>query len=216
MPLGSASRPPRDGEHRDAQDHRADVLGGGRLEQVGAAAGAVADVVADEVGDDPGVARIVLGDALLDLADEVGADVCGLGVDAAAELGEQRHERGAEAEPDDEEWRLGHGHVTDEGRIGQKMPHTPRSDRATTRNPETAPPRMATWTASTRLRRAADAVRTLALTLMNMPMIPDAIEHAAPTMNAIPVRKPRSGPKMSVSATAAVSKIEMITPTAMA
>ncbi len=65
-----------------------------------------------------------------------------------------------------------------------KMPHTPRSDRATTRKPETAPPRMATWTASTRLRRAAAAVRTLALTLMNMPMIPEAIEHSAPTMNA--------------------------------
>ena len=65
-----------------------------------------------------------------------------------------------------------------------KMPHTPSSDRATTRKPETAPPRIATWTASTRLRRAADAVRTLALTLMYMPMIPDAIEHAAPTRKA--------------------------------
>ena len=58
-----------------------------------------------------------------------------------------------------------------------KMPHTPSSERATTRKPETAPPRIATWTASTRLRRAAEAVRTLALTLMNMPMIPEAIEH---------------------------------------
>ena len=70
------------------------------------------------------------------------------------------------------------------------MPHTPRSDRATTRKPETAPPRIATWTASTRLRRAADAVRTLALTLMNMPMIPDAIEQAAPTRKATPVMIP--------------------------
>ena len=51
---------------------------------------------------------------------------------------------------------------------------------------------------------------------MNMPMMPDAIEHAAPTRNANPVRKPRSGPKMSVSATAAVSKIEMTTPTTTA
>ena len=100
-----------DGEDRDAQDHRADVLGGGRLEQVGATAGAVADVVADEVRDDARVAGIVLGDALLDLADEVGPDVGGLGVDAAAELGEQGHERGPEAEADDEERRLGDGHV---------------------------------------------------------------------------------------------------------
>ena len=52
------------------------------------------------------------------------------------------------------------------------MPYTPSSDRATTRKPETAPPRIATWTASTRLRRAAAAVRTLALTLMYMPMMP--------------------------------------------
>ena len=101
----------RDRVDRDAQDHRADVLGGGRLEQVGAAAGAVADVVADEVRDDARVAGIVLGDALLDLADEVGADVGGLGVDAAAELGEQGDERGPEAEADDEERRLGDGDV---------------------------------------------------------------------------------------------------------
>ena len=40
-----------DAPHGHAQDHGADVLGRGRLEQVGAAAGAVADVVADEVGD---------------------------------------------------------------------------------------------------------------------------------------------------------------------
>ena len=76
------------------------------------------------------------------------------------------------------------------------MPHTPSSDRATTRKPETAPPRIATWTASTRLRRAADAVRTLDLTATNMPMIPEAIEHAAPTRKAnavmIPIGRPAS------------------------
>ena len=89
----------------DAEDHRADVLGGHRLEEVGATAGAVADVVADEVGDDGRVARVVLGDAGLDLADEVGADVGGLGVDTTAELGEQGDEAGAEAEADDQERR---------------------------------------------------------------------------------------------------------------
>ncbi len=75
-----------------------------------------------------------------------------------------------------------------------KMPYTPSRERATTRKPETAPPRIATWTASTRLRRAAAAVRTLDRTLMYMPMIPDAIEHAAPTRKAKPVRQPRSSP----------------------
>ena len=61
-----------------------------------------------------------------------------------------------------------------------KMPHTPRSDRATTRKPLTAPPRIATWTASTRLRRAADAVRTFERTLIVMPMMPESIEQNAP------------------------------------
>ena len=62
-----------EGEHAE-QDHRD---GGDRvgLEQVGRHAGAVADVVADVVGDRGRVARVVLGDARLDLADEVGADV---------------------------------------------------------------------------------------------------------------------------------------------
>ena len=94
------------------------------LEQVRATAGAVADVVADEVRDDARVAGVVLGDALLDLADEVGADVGGLGVDAAAELREQRDERGPEAEADDEERRLGDGDLADERRIGgEDAPH---------------------------------------------------------------------------------------------
>ena len=111
-------------ERGDAEDHRADVLGGGGFEQVRASAGAVADVVADEVGDDGRVARIVLGDAGLDLADEIRPDVRGLRVDAAAELGEQGDEAGAEAEPDDEERRLGDGHVADERLVdGEDAPH---------------------------------------------------------------------------------------------
>ncbi len=52
---------------------------------------------------------------------------------------------------------------------------------------------MATWTASTRLRRAAAAVRTFDLTLMYMPMMPEAIEQAAPTRKATPVRMPELG-----------------------
>jgi hypothetical protein len=70
---------------------------------------------------------------------------------------------------------------------------------------------MATWTASTRLRRAADATRTLALTLTSMPMMPQAIEQAAPTRKAAPVRRPMSRPTCGVSAVLAVSSAEMIT-----
>ena len=91
------------GRERRAEDHRADVLGRGGLEEVGAAARAVADVVADEVRDDGRVARVVLRDAGLDLADEVRADVGRLRVDAAAELREERDERRAEAVADDQE-----------------------------------------------------------------------------------------------------------------
>ena len=56
---------------RRRRDDRADV----RLEEVGAHAGDVADVVADVVGDHHRVVRVVLVDARLDLADEIGADV---------------------------------------------------------------------------------------------------------------------------------------------
>ncbi len=85
------------GEEDRGQQHGGDDGHGIGLEQVGRHAGAVADIVADVVGDDGGVARIVLGDAGLDLADEVGADVGALGEDAAAETGEDRDQRGAEA-----------------------------------------------------------------------------------------------------------------------
>ncbi len=57
-------------------------------------------------------------------------------------------------------------------------------------------------------------MRTLALTLMYMPMMPEAIEHPAPTRKAIAVRMPSSGPKMLVSATSFVSKTEIRTPIA--
>ena len=88
------------GEIDRGEHHRRDDRHGIGLEQVGGHAGAVADIVADVVGDGGRVARIVLGNAGLDLADEVAADVGALGEDAAAETGEDRDQRGAEAERD--------------------------------------------------------------------------------------------------------------------
>ena len=88
------------GEGEDAEQHHRDGRDRVGLEQVGRHAGAVADVVADVVGDHGRVARVVLGDPGLDLADEVGADVGGLGEDAAAESGEDGDQRAAEAEAD--------------------------------------------------------------------------------------------------------------------
>ena len=84
-----------------AEQHHGDRGHRVRLEQVGGHAGAVADVVADVVGDHGRVARVVLGDARLDLADEVGADVGGLREDAAAETREDRDQRAAEREADE-------------------------------------------------------------------------------------------------------------------
>ena len=174
----------------DAQDHGADVLGGRGLEQVGAAAGAVADVVADEVGDDGRVARVVLGDARLDLADEVGADVGGLGVDAAAELGEERHEarrrsrsrrsrKGAMAQLD---------LVDEPPKSGEDAAHAEQARARRRGSPETAPPRSATWT---RLDEAVPRGRGGAACwpgrAMYMPMKPEAIEQTAPTRKAMPV-----------------------------
>ena len=83
------------GEHHGGDDGH-DI----GLEQIGSHAGAVADIVAHIVGDGRGVARIILGDAGLDLADEIAADVGALGEDAAAKPGEDGDERGAEAESD--------------------------------------------------------------------------------------------------------------------
>ena len=51
-----------------------------------------------------------------------------------------------------------------------KMLETPMRLSATTRKPETAPPRSETVIASFRLFCAAAAVRTLERTAMNMPM----------------------------------------------
>ena len=176
------------GEDGDAENHRADVLGRGRLEEVGATAGAVADVVAHQVGDDRRVARVVLGDAGLDLADEVGADVGGLGVDAAAKLGEQRDEAGAEAKADDQKRR---GRRMRRTAVDRKSTVTPSKLSATTRKPETAPPRRAVVIASLRLCRAALAVRIFERTATYMPMKPDNPEASAPTRKAIAVRTPR-------------------------
>ena len=92
--------------HRDSHAHHAEAGGNGKrrggetrarvgLVEVGAHARHVTDIVPDVIGDDGRVAGVVLGDAGLNLADEVGADVGRLGEDAAADAGEQRHHRSA-------------------------------------------------------------------------------------------------------------------------
>ncbi len=75
--------------------HRRHRIG---LEQIGRHAGAIAHVVTDVVGDGGGVARIVFRDAGLDLADEIAAHVSAFGENPAAETGEDRDQRGPEAQ----------------------------------------------------------------------------------------------------------------------
>ena len=87
------------GHAEDDRGDQGDLVG---LEQVGGHAGAVADVVAHVVGDGGRVAGVVLGDARLDLADQVGADVGGLGEDAAADPQEQGEQRATEPEADED------------------------------------------------------------------------------------------------------------------
>ena len=93
-----------DGRQGDTQDHGRDDGDFVRLEDVGSHAGAVANVVADQVSDDGGVARIVFGQVFLDLADQVGAHVSGLGVDAAANAHEEGDQGAAEAEAQQNFW----------------------------------------------------------------------------------------------------------------
>ena len=101
------------------EDDRRDQGDFVRLEHVGRHPGAIADVVADVVRDRRGVARIVLGDAGLDLADQVAADVGRLGVDAAAHAHEKRRQRAAEAEPDQHLHRVFLEDQEDDGRAEQ-------------------------------------------------------------------------------------------------
>ena len=182
-------------EERHAQDHRADVLGGGGLEEVGAAARAVADVVADEVRDDGRVARIVLGDAGLDLADEVRADIGGLGVDAAAELGEEGDEARAEGEADDPERRFRDAGVRTFGEEVDEPVDAADAEQRRARPPGSRRPRRRgarSIRASPRPVRAAAAVRMLLRTATYMPMNPEMPERAAPIRKAIAVMTPRS------------------------
>jgi hypothetical protein len=89
------------GEIDRGKNHGSDDRHDIGLEQIRGHAGAVADIVAHVVGDSCGIARVVLGDAGLDLADEIATDIGAFGEDAAAETSEDGNERGAKAESDE-------------------------------------------------------------------------------------------------------------------
>ncbi len=93
--LGQERRP---GEDQGCVRDRCDQRPGIGLEQVGAHAGHIPHVVTHIVGDDRRVAGVVLRDAGLDLAHQVGAHVGGFGVDPSPDPGEERHRRPPEAD----------------------------------------------------------------------------------------------------------------------
>jgi hypothetical protein len=114
-----------------AKDERRDQHDRVRLEQVGRHTGTVTDVVTDVVGDGRGVPGVVLRDALLNLADQVRADVRGLGVDAAADTHEHREQRRAEAETLKDVRGIPLVDEHDDGRAEQAKPHREHPRHAT-------------------------------------------------------------------------------------
>ena len=86
--------------HQAAEEHGRDHGYRVSFEQVGGHAGAVAHVVAHVVRDHGRIARVVLGNAGLDLADQVRAHVRTLGKDAAAQARKNRDQRAAEGQAD--------------------------------------------------------------------------------------------------------------------
>ena len=90
----------RAGEEDGREHHRRNDGNRIGFKKVGRHACAVADIVADIVGNRCRIARVVLGNASLDLADEIAADIRALGEDTAAEAGEDGNQRSAEAERD--------------------------------------------------------------------------------------------------------------------
>jgi hypothetical protein len=192
LPMRPRHRCDRDVE---PEHHRADDGADVGLEEVGAHAGHVADVVADVVGDGRGVARVVLGDAGLDLADQVGADVGGLGVDAAADAGEERDGRGAQREagehvedsrdsrpdrrtsPSAEDWPSS----MNENSAGQPTTRP----RPTTPCPSRQPPVNAT------MRAPGEAVASRRRSCARWPASPPSCRSSRPARAAAPMTKAR-------------------------
>ena len=68
------------------------------LVEIGSHAGHVAHVVAHVIGDSRRVARVILRDTGLNLADQVGTDIGRFRIDTATDTGEERLRRGTHAE----------------------------------------------------------------------------------------------------------------------
>jgi len=88
------------GVQQVSEQHGCNRRHGVRLEEVGRHACAVTNIVADVVGDRRRISRIVLGDACLELADEVCTDISTLCEDATSEPRKDGYEASSETESD--------------------------------------------------------------------------------------------------------------------
>ena len=87
-------------EGQGADQNRADQADRVGFENVRGHAGAIAHVIAHVVGDRGRIARVVFLEVAFDLAHQIGADVRGLGVNAAAESRENADQTRAQREAD--------------------------------------------------------------------------------------------------------------------
>src|SRR5262245_20780581 len=94
---------------------------------MGSRASDIADVIADIISDHSRVTWIVFGDARLDLANQVTADVGALRIDAAADAGEESNRAGA------------HGETADHGGVDRGITHkeVANPDQSKTRHRQT-------------------------------------------------------------------------------
>ena len=90
-----------------AEQHRSGGRNDVRFEKVRRHAGAIADIVSDVIGDYRRIARIVFRDSGFDFSDQVGADVGGFRINAAAKTSEDRDQRAPERKTDERRQRAG-------------------------------------------------------------------------------------------------------------
>ena len=112
---------------RGADQDRADQTDRVGLENVGRHARAIADIVAHVIRDRGWVARIVFFQAALDFAHQIGADVRGLGVNAAAKSGEDADQARAQRQADE----AAHGRLVADHFAGDGIEDSDREERQT-------------------------------------------------------------------------------------
>ena len=109
-------------QQQGAQHHGGNQRDGIGFEQISGHASAIAHVVAYVVGNHRRVARVIFGNAGLDLAHQIGTYVSALGKDASAQTGKNRNQRGAKGKTNQRVKQLGQVHVGREVAVAHQEP----------------------------------------------------------------------------------------------